>query len=182
MILIAFSSAFGIYIAFNYKEYGASVIKDDAFLTLSGSFGAIANGVSRFIWGALFDILPFKVLLTIIELILLGQAVSFSFVADQRVFWMIYIVSIYFAYGGLYAVFPSITYKIYGQLHGAKIYSLLFFGFSFGSLLQFVLHYLLVKKYDVDGHKYSFWIFAGLQGLSILIVLASRWRVDWKEN
>lgn len=159
-----------------------SVIDDDAFLTLSGSFGAIANGASRFFWGALFDIIPFKVLLTIIELILLGQAISFPFLAANKVFWMLYIISIYFAYGGLYAVFPSITYKIFGQLHGAKVYSLLFFGFSFGSLIQFTLHYFMVKKYDMDGHKYSFWIFAGLQAISIVIVLASRWRVDWKEK
>ena len=149
---------------------------------MAGSFGAIANGASRFFWGALFDIVPFKVLLSIIELILLGLAVSFPFVVQIKACFMLYIIAIYFAYGGLYAVFPSITYKIYGQLHGAKIYSLLFFGFSLGSVFQYELHYILVDKYGTDGHKFSFWIFAGCQALSILIVIVSRWRVDWKEK
>ena len=92
---------------------------------------------------------------------------------------MLYVIAIYFAYGGLYAVFPSITYKIFGQSQGAKIYSLVFFGFSVGSILQYGLHYFMVNQYGVDGHKFSFWIFAGLQGLSILLIVVSRWRVDW---
>lgn len=93
---------------------------------------------------------------------------------------MLYLIGVYFAYGGLYAVFPSITYKIFGQLHGAKIYSLLFFGYSLGSIIQFGAHYYLVNRFNNDGHKYSFWIFSGFQGIAILLIIFSRWRVDWE--
>ena len=95
---------------------------------------------------------------------------------------MVYLICIYFSYGGLYSVFPAITYKIFGQLHGAKIYGMVFFGFALGSWLQFLLHFIMVDQYGKKGHEYSFWTFAGMQGLAIVVVAVTRWRIDWPQK
>ena len=146
-------------------------------MTLAGSIGAIANGGSRFFWGSLLDKVPFKILITLINLVLLAAAITFPFVLHIKAMFLIYVVVIYFAYGGLYSIYPASAYKIFGQLHGARIYSILFFGFSVGSLIQYLLHNFMVDRYGKKGHEYSFWAFAGLQGLAIVLVIVTKWKI-----
>lgn len=147
VVFISFSSCFGMFIAFNYKEYGLNFIKDDHYLTLVGSMGGIANGVSRIFWGTLLDYVSFKWLMTIANILLLAAAASIQFVADQRAVFMVYVIVVYFLYGGQFSLMPAKTYQIYGQKNGARVYSYAFCGFSLGSLIQFFLHYFLVNKY-----------------------------------
>jgi predicted MFS family arabinose efflux permease len=144
LALIALSSSFGMFIAFNYKEYGMLHIQDDQFLTLAGSLGGIANGFSRIFWGTLLDFFTFKTLMIVVNGGLLAIALSIQFLSEQKVFFVIYVVITYFLYGGLFSLMPAKTYQIYGQKNGARVYSYAFFGFSIGSTLQFLLHYFLV--------------------------------------
>ena len=39
------TAPYGMFVAFNYKEYGLIFIKDDKFLSILGSIGSIANVV-----------------------------------------------------------------------------------------------------------------------------------------
>lgn len=41
--------------AFYYKEYGLTEIKDDRYFAILGSIGSIMNGLSRLFWGAMMD-------------------------------------------------------------------------------------------------------------------------------
>lgn len=181
VLFIALSASFGMFVAFNYKEYGLNNIKDDQFLTLVGSMGGIANGLSRIFWGTLLDCVPFKWLMTIVNFFLLGAALSIQFVADQKAVFMIYVIVIYFLYGGQFSLMPAKTYQIYGQKNGARIYSYVFFGFSLGSTIQFVLHYFLVNHYGEQGWNISFYILAGLQFVAlILAIMAHKFDIDWR--
>jgi len=81
MLFIALSSAFGMFVAFNYKEYGLNNIKDDEFLTLVGSMGGIANGFSRIFWGLMLDYVSFRWLMTAINGLMLCAAISIQFFA-----------------------------------------------------------------------------------------------------
>lgn len=81
VMFIALSACFGMFVAFNYKEYGLNHIRDDQFLTLVGSMGGIANGISRIFWGTLLDYFSFRVLMTIVNLLLLAAAISIQFLA-----------------------------------------------------------------------------------------------------
>ena len=51
---------YGYYIMNSFKTYGAATIKDDKFLTLIGSIGALVNGVMRIFWSSLLDYFPFR--------------------------------------------------------------------------------------------------------------------------
>jgi hypothetical protein len=51
---------YGYYIMNSYKTYAAATIKDDAFLTIVGSVGALANGLLRIFWSSLLDYFPFR--------------------------------------------------------------------------------------------------------------------------
>ena len=66
---------FGIFIAFNYKEYGFTRIEDDAFLTTVGSTGAVFNGLGRLFFGIMFDKFSFKLVSSAINMGLLVFAI-----------------------------------------------------------------------------------------------------------
>jgi hypothetical protein len=48
-------------ITLNYKLFGQTFIHDDKFLALCGSVAAILNASGRLFWGAITDLMPFKV-------------------------------------------------------------------------------------------------------------------------
>jgi hypothetical protein len=77
------SIPFGIFIAFNYKEYGFIKIADDSFLTVVGSTGAIFNGIGRLFWGLMFDKFSFRLISSIINIILMISAILLPYIAEN---------------------------------------------------------------------------------------------------
>ena len=124
----------GILIAFNYKEYGFLKIKDDKFLTLVGSLGAIFNGLGRLLMGVLFDKLSFKVISTLINLTLLVCSFLMPFIYD-RYLYMIVVLLVYFVYGGCYSVYPTHTVRTIGSKLGSRYYFAVFAGNTMGTPL-----------------------------------------------
>ncbi len=55
MAILTLTMPFGGFVAFYYKEYGLTEIKDDRYFAILGSVGSIMNGLSRLFWGAMFD-------------------------------------------------------------------------------------------------------------------------------
>jgi len=49
-----------------YKIYGSEHIEDDQFLSLIGSLGSIANGITRFFWAKSLDFSKFKYVYSIL--------------------------------------------------------------------------------------------------------------------
>ena len=81
MIIGILSIGFGILISQNYKSIGKAVIVDDKFMTLVGSLGNVANGLSRPMWSTLNDKYSFKFLMTIILIseVILALTLQLSF-------------------------------------------------------------------------------------------------------
>lgn len=120
LLLIYCMAGFGVLMASNYKLYGLlqPSLKDDKFLTLVGSLGSVMNSLSRFVWGFLLDKVPFKILafanLALTEIL----CSTLTLVIGSRALYMTYILTIYFAYGGLYSMMPTISCHIFGRKYG----------------------------------------------------------------
>jgi OFA family oxalate/formate antiporter-like MFS transporter len=127
-----------MFIAFNYKEYGMLEISDDSFLTIVGSCGSVLNGLGRLFWGILFDKFSFRTVSIGINTVLLLFAVSMQFLVKNKVLYLIAVCLVYFAYGGNYSVYPTQTIRIFGSERGAKLYYIVFIGFSLGTC--YVIH------------------------------------------
>ena len=67
---------FGYFIMNSFKTYGAATIKNDAFLTVIGSVGALTNGVMRIFWSSLLDYFPFRRVNSTLLLIQVGCLLS----------------------------------------------------------------------------------------------------------
>jgi len=71
---------FGLFITYNYKEYGSIKIDDDSFLTTVGACGAACNGLGRLVFGMLFDRFSFKLLSSAVEIVFLMFSFTISFI------------------------------------------------------------------------------------------------------
>lgn len=84
---------------------------------------------------------------------------------------------IYFCYGGTFALFPTQTVRVFGEQVGIKLYCVVFIGASLGSVLQFLLHYLVVDNKKTapankaDGYFILFIIFGVIQAIALLMSL-----------
>ena len=127
------SVPFGMFIAFNYKEYGHLQITDETFLTTVGSLGSVFNGLGRLFWGVLLDRFSFKAVSTSINIILLAFSVTMQYLVKVDYMYLIAVCLIYLAYGGNYSVYPTHTVRTLGNKYGPKLYYVVFIGFSLGT-------------------------------------------------
>jgi len=70
-------------VANNYKVYGLTKISEDHLLTVIGSIGSVANGVTRPMWALFFDKFGFKKVYFVLSLI---QVSLFSFPWLKKLF------------------------------------------------------------------------------------------------
>lgn len=52
-LVIVLGANFGLMVSVNYKTFAKASINNDKYLTLIGGVGAIACGLSRFLWGSM---------------------------------------------------------------------------------------------------------------------------------
>jgi MFS family permease len=165
---------FGLFVAFNYKEYGGIYIKDDYYLSVLGSIGSVGNGVFRMFWGILMDLLPFRKLKYIVIAIFIVSCATIKWAVQTQASYLITVLIVYGAYGGLYSIYPTQTVRMLGRQLGPKLYYITFLGFSSGAILQYIAHKFLVEKYHDDGYTYCFIIFGAL----LFVALALIYKID----
>lgn len=143
-MILGTSAPFGLFVAFNYKEYGGLYIKDDKYLSLLGSLGSVGNGLFRMFWGVMMDLLSFRKIKLIMIGIFIASCVSIKWAVQEQASYLITIVMVYGAYGGLYSIYPTQTVRMLGRQLGPKLYYITFLGFSSGGILQYFAHKFLV--------------------------------------
>lgn len=109
------SAPYGMFVAFNYKEYGQTAIFNDQLLSLFGSLGSVANGFFRAFWGILLDRFAFSRLSTIISCLLLVSCATIRFAVLSESTFAIAVICTYACYGGLFSLYPTQTVRILGK-------------------------------------------------------------------
>lgn len=139
---------FGAFIASNYKNVAFELNSDfetqDHLITLLGSIGILCNGVFRCMWGFLLDKFSFKVLSSIINIILLICCCTLFLAIKTYITYLILVVLVYLSYGGMYALMPTQSVKILGEEMGTKMYWVVFSGFSIATIFQFTIRFILI--------------------------------------
>ena len=70
---------------------------------------------------------------------------------------------IYSTYGGLYALLPTQAVRVLGPIAGAKLFWLMFSGFSIAALIQFTIQFIfLTPAMGSNGYIYCIGIFFAL--------------------
>ena len=147
LLILAATVPYGLFIAFNFKEYGSIYIADDHFLSLLGSLGSVTNGIFRMLLGVFMDFITFKAIMLFNIGVFIVSCATIIFSVHNSASYLITVVLTNGCYGSLYSIIPTQTVRILGRAIGPKIYYLTFIGFSFGAIIQYIFHKFLVDEY-----------------------------------
>ncbi|CAI2368758.1 unnamed protein product [Moneuplotes crassus] len=144
-LMLIFSSSYPLYLAGSFKTFEQIDLHDDRFITLVGSLGAIANGLSRWFWATLQDFFGFKkifALLMIFEII-----VAFTFVSIHRIkiLYLIWVFISFSSLGGYASTAPTLCAKIYGPISGGKTYTIIFSAYAVSPMIGWGLSKMKTK-------------------------------------
>lgn len=180
--MILTSIPFGAFIAFNYKEYGETLTRDDNLITLIGSLGALSNSFSRIFWCWLFDRYSFRTIQLILNSSQIVYMILIIVIKDPYVYAVL-VILIYFSYGANFGLYPTQTVRIYGDSDGSRIYPIAFTAFSIASVIQFLFHFFIVKnmgKYISNSGDKGFLLCFIIFGVLLLVAQILFWKLNFK--
>ena len=172
-IMFFFAGVISAFILSLYKAYGLEEItKDDFFLTIVGSVGAVASQLGRLGFGILADFTSYNFVLV------LQGAVMSSFLLTLyitsvvgRIMFLFWIFVIFFCHGGYQSIFPTATARLFGQKHISVNFGLLTLSQAAGGLVAGFISEYLVTVIDWYG---VFFIIGGLSCLEYILALLLR--------
>lgn len=144
----------GFYVAGVYKLYGNSVLKDDAFMTMVGSF-AFIFGAIRFVWSWLVDLYSYKFSYTIILVIQSFLALTLVAISESYVCYFIWICVLIWLEGGHFVLLPTITAKLFPD-HRAAVYS---YAFSLNGMANLLA--IILIRFTLASVGFSFYFYVG---------------------
>ncbi|KAL4432947.1 hypothetical protein ABPG74_014461 [Tetrahymena malaccensis] len=178
VVLTSFlTGSIGLCISGNYKTYGKEYISDDAFLTLIGSLSGITNGVTRPFWSALLDKYKFKDCYAVVCIVQIILCVTFQFAVKHNTFYLFWVIITMGTFGGTFGMLLALCAQFFGTAVGSEVYGIVWYGYAGANFLQFAL-VALVK--DSIGFPGIFYIFAGMNGLSLIWLRLMDYSPNWK--
>ena len=174
-LLILFACPFGLFLVYDYKEYGQTIINNDSLLTLGGSLGAIANGAGRILYGLAFDYLSFKVIFTVLNSSLLICCIGCYF-ATNGYLYITLVIFTYFSYAAIYPLMATQTTRFLGEKYGPTIFPYIFLAFSIGNTLQFIAHKIAIDEAGNSGFKSLLIVFGVIQLMGVILTLT--WKIE----
>lgn len=108
-----------MFTAFNYKRIAFDrnpyFLQNDHLVTIIGSVGILCNGLFRLVWGFLFDHLSFKTIIIFINCALMVFSALILVAVQNPISYFFIVPFIYLSYGGIYAILPTQTVRIFGR-------------------------------------------------------------------
>lgn len=175
-IMVICGTFFGYLMANNYKVYGLTKIPDDAFVTLCGSIGSLANGSSRAIWAAFYDRFGFKrvyfVLLTLQALL----CATLNSVSEVKALYLVFYCLIMSCEGGQISMYPAVTAKVFGSKVGSLIYGFMFAGYTITNISSYLISTFALGTLGWPG---LFWICFGFTICAMILNFIFNERKDY---
>lgn len=167
--LIFLSSPFGFFMANYYKMIGMKTVNDDLSFVIIGSISGLGNGFARFSTPFLINKIPFKIFFIILLCVQIAFIPTFTLIdQDQNLFGVWSAVAL-LCQGCIYALFPNITFKIFGRNLWVESYTFMLFSFVLANILHYALTALLL---EILGLVNLLWVFFALScGGLVLIFL-----------
>lgn len=118
-----FSIFLGLFIANEYKVYwlNAKNPPSDQFISSVGSIGSVFNGM-RFIWSALLDYFPYKIVYGILLVLEITLGLTYPLIINVKELVGIWICLGYLCLGGHFTLVPNEMKKIFGD-NTTQLYS-----------------------------------------------------------
>ncbi len=139
--------------------------------TAAGVYYALANGLGRIIWGMVGDKLGCKRSIILMSVFQGLVVYCFQFMAGTPFLLFVGAALIGFNYGGIFALFPTITAETFGAKHIGQNYGWVFLAYAIGGIIG---PNLAGKLGDLGNFPLAFTICGALCVVAGLIVLPLR--------
>ena len=106
----------------NFKTYVRKQINDDSFLTTAGVIGSLSNGISRTIWGAIFNKTGYRFVVSLNLLITIIVLSTIRFTIYSPAGFIIELFMANFCVGGYLVFSPTFGQIVFGQEVGSNMY------------------------------------------------------------
>jgi nitrate/nitrite transporter NarK len=130
--ILSMSSAFGLFLTFNYKSFGFTYITNDKYISVIGSIANFFGACFRIFWGVWFDKYSFQTITTTINVCLLFCCLVVDYAVESEFTYLIIIILVYSSFGGNYSIYPPQNVRMLGKALGSRVYFVTNAGFSIG--------------------------------------------------
>lgn len=130
---------------FCFKSLALEYLKNDAFVTMIGSVGALVNAASRIIVGLLFEKFGYYKVACFIVLIELTTTLGFIWYVRNKVSYVFAVCGFEASYGSLLGIYPLLSDRLFKK-KGAIFYSYLISNMAIGSILSLNIYTFLKEK------------------------------------
>ena len=117
------------------KSDASYIINNIDYLIMVGALAALFNGLGRVFWGKLSDIISYKKSMMIMFTIQGFLMITFFFTSGGNVIFLIWVCSIYFCFGGNFAMFPTATSDLFGTKNLGENYGIVFTSYGIAGFL-----------------------------------------------
>lgn len=120
---------------FSFKSIGLAKLRDDHYVTMVGSLGAIVNALSRLAVGLAFQKFGYRIVGLSILVISIVTSLLYLPCATNPVTYMIATIFFEVTYGGQLGMYPLVSDRIFKE-KGAATYSYLYSSFTFSLIFS----------------------------------------------
>ncbi|KER34057.1 hypothetical protein T265_00235 [Opisthorchis viverrini] len=156
----------------NKEVAGIKYIRDDLFLAGVAMAASLCNSGGRVVWGCICDRLSFKV--PMCSMIIVWTTMLFTFPhisifsgVSAKIFYTIWVSMLYFCQCGIFVFAPTATEILFGPVHLAVNYGLIYNAFIAGSMFASVMNMVPIPG---NRENQAFVISGAMCILSLIIV------------
>lgn len=180
LLTFAFGASAGLMSIGIMKQFPKDALQGSGFtleraLEIAGTaaavYYALANGLGRIIWGMIGDKLGCKRSIFLMSIIQGVIVYMFQFMAGTPFLLFMGAAMIGFNYGGIFALFPTITAETFGTKYLGQNYGWVFLAYAIGGLIGPILAGVLG---DMGNFPMAFTICGVLCAIAGLIILGVR--------
>jgi len=147
------------YMASVFKTMGMALGGyDDQYLTLIGSLGSVANGLSRIMWGTMQDKTGF---VAIYKVIIVVELVVFSLlpyiVEENKYLYLMAIFAGYLCLGAHFVIFPNCVIAIFGLRSSVQLSSFIYVTRCVSALSGMFISKALNDRLGDQTYSVMFW-------------------------
>ncbi|GMI43180.1 hypothetical protein TeGR_g14390, partial [Tetraparma gracilis] len=145
-------------------RYGSKfeAISSDAYLSMVGGLGSLANGLGRTQWGLFQDMVGFKKLFTLLTAMQGATMLLYKYTTDSKLLFEAATMVLFLCLGGNFAMAPGTCAKLFGAELGPKVFAILFTAFGTAAIGGAKVNKLLLGTHGFDG------IFKAMAASSVL--------------
>ena len=176
MIGMSFFTLYFLYMITNTnRSFGQINNIDENFLSTLSKTYSIVNGISRVVWGILYDYFPFKKLMYYLLSIEIFISLTVYYIGEYQYIYFIYIIVSGVLFAGIIVIIMPLYNKIYGEKYSSKIYGIAMGIYGFSCLLGPIVSKVVIK--EKKDYKYVY-----LSGTFFSIIsLINVFKFDLKE-